>query len=40
VRMAVGPPVDLAGLTGTGGRAYAEAAERVRTAVAALLDVS
>ncbi len=38
IRLVVGPPVDLAGLEGTGARAYAEAAERVRAAVAALRD--
>ena len=38
VRMVVGPPVDLTGLDGSGARAYAQAAERVRAAVASLRD--
>lgn len=38
IRLAIGPPVDLAGLTGTGATSYAQAAERVRAAVAGLRD--
>ena len=38
VRMVVGMPVDLTGVDGAGARAYAQAAERVRAAVASLRD--